>query len=269
MTPKKLRALVYAHYKKHGRHSLPWRKTRNPYCILVSEVMLQQTQVDRVLPYYRAFLRRYPTVEALAGAPLRDVLSAWQGLGYNRRAKMLHDAAKAVVLECDGRMPRTREALQSLPGVGPYTAGAVAAFAYNEDVLIIETNIRTVITHHLFEDRETVSDSEVLEALQKVTPLGDARTWYWALMDYGSFLKKSGIRINAKSAGYTKQAAFTGSNRQMRGALLRTLLEKPHTLQEIYRQFALEQRPQLIEQLRALMKEGLIEKHGRHYTLPA
>ena len=269
MTPQKLRALVQAHYRKHGRHTLPWRTTHNPYRILVSEVMLQQTQVDRVLPYYKSFLKRFPTVAALAKAPLSDVLQAWQGLGYNRRAKMLHEAAKAVVKEHGGRMPRTKEALEALPGVGPYTAGAVAAFAYNEDVLIIETNIRTVILHHLFDDREKVSDIEVLAALARATPKGSAREWYWALMDYGSYLKKNGVRINNKSTGYTKQSAFKGSSREVRGAILRTLLTAPRTKEALLKLFSIERSPQVVEQIDKLLLEGLIQKKGRFYTLPS
>jgi len=119
------RTTVWNHYRRHGRHTLPWRTTTNPYRILVSEVMLQQTQVERVIPYYKTFLRAFPTVQTLAQAPLSRVLTLWQGLGYNRRAKMLHEAAKQVVAQYGGRMPHDAEALETLRGVGPYTARAV------------------------------------------------------------------------------------------------------------------------------------------------
>ena len=150
MTPKKFKDTVWKYYREHGRSDLPWRKTTDPYRILVSEVMLQQTQVERVIPYYTRFLKKFPTVRALAKAPLSQVLIAWQGLGYNRRAKMLHEAAKEVVRGHGGLFPRTALELEKLPGVGPYTAHAVAAFAYNEDGICIETNIRTAVTHHFF-----------------------------------------------------------------------------------------------------------------------
>lgn len=147
MTAPQFRRLVWAHYKKHGRHELPWRKTHDPYRILVSEVMLQQTQVQRVQPYYREFLKQFPTARRLAEAPLSEVLKAWQGLGYNRRAKMLHAAAKEIAKH---GMPKTALELEKLPGVGPYTARAVATFAYDADEILIETNIRTVVFHHFF-----------------------------------------------------------------------------------------------------------------------
>jgi len=145
---KEIQKIVWAHYEKYGRHNLPWRKTRNPYRVLVSEIMLQQTQVARVIPKYKAFLKQFPTLESLSKAPLRDVLIAWQGLGYNRRAKALHALAELVVTAHKGRMPTMFEELIRLPGIGPYTAGAVCAFAYNTPVPILETNIRTILFHH-------------------------------------------------------------------------------------------------------------------------
>lgn len=267
MTLKKLRTLVFRYYKKHGRHTLPWRTMHNPYRILVSEVMLQQTQVERVIPYYKAFLMQFPTVRTLANAPLSDVLRVWQGLGYNRRAKMLHQAAKAIVENYGGKMPKTARELEGLPGVGPYTAKAVAAFAHNEDVILIETNIRTVVTHHLFPNQETVTDAEILEVLTKAYPNGRAREWYAALMDYGSYLKRSGVRINAKKRGYKKQSAFKGSTREVRGAILRALAQGPkRSLTQILGPARSEQ-VQL--QLGALIKEGLVEKKAGFYRLPS
>jgi len=265
MTPRKLRTLVLAHYRTHGRHVLPWRKTRDPYKILVSEMMLQQTQVDRVIPYYKSFLARFPNVRALSEAPLSAVLRAWQGLGYNRRAKLLHEAAKAVVGEHGGRFPKTAHELERLPGVGPYTAGAVAAFAYNEDTLLIETNIRTVVLHHSFPDAVSVSDSEIREVLRKAQPKDMAREWYWALMDYGSHLKRSGIRTNHRSKGYVTQGAFKGSSRQARGAILRTLAESPkRSLSDILGKERIEQ---VASELQKLMNEGLVEKYRGSYRL--
>jgi A/G-specific adenine glycosylase len=239
--------------------------TRDPYRILVSEVMLQQTQVERVIPYYHEFLKRFPDVRTLATASLSQVLRAWQGLGYNRRAKMLHQAAKAVMEKYEGRMPKRAEELRTLPGVGPYTAGAIAAFAYNEDVLLIETNIRTAVTHHFFPDWEVVSDAEVLEALKKAYPKGEARMWYAALMDYGSHLKRSGIRINHKRKGHVTQTAFRGSNREARGAILRALAEGPKRSLESLLDG--ERQEQLAVQLQKLVEEGLVEKKRGVYRL--
>ena len=218
-----LKRAVWAHYKRAGRHDLPWRQTVDPYRILVSELMLQQTQVARVIPKYLVFLARFPTIDTLAQTPLREVLIVWQGLGYNRRAKMLHEAAQVVVHEHAGQMPRTYDALLRLPGVGPYTARAVCAFAYNESGAMVETNIRTVLFHHLYPTRADVSDAELYRLIDTLCPAGRAREWYWALMDYGAHLKAHGVRLNHKSKHYTKQSKFEGSDRQLRGAILRAM----------------------------------------------
>ena len=228
--------------------------------------MLQQTQVERVIPYYKNFLARFPTVNALAKAPLRDVLLAWQGLGYNRRAKLLHEAAKAVQKEHGGKLPKDAATLETLPGIGPYTARAVAAFAHNTDSIFIETNIRTVVTHHFFADRDQVSDKEVLEVLKQAYPDGRAREWYAALMDYGSHLKRSGIRINTKAKGYTKQSKFEGSNRQARGAILRALLVSPKTKRALIGLLP-EREAQLEAALAALIQEGVVTRTGRTFSL--
>ena len=217
--------MVYAHFKKAGR-KFPWRSTRDPYKILVSEVMLQQTQVKRVLVFYAEFMRHFPTVHVLAKAPLADVLRAWQGLGYNRRAKLLRDAAKLLVEQYGGKFPKNEQFLEGLPGIGPYTARAVMAFAFNKPVVFIETNIRTVFLHHFFKNRTTISDSEILPYMVKMLDKKNPRKWYSALMDYGASLKKFGVRLNAKSAHYTKQSKFEGSIRQLRGRILKMALEK-------------------------------------------
>src|SRR6056297_2075654 len=152
---------VKNYYDQQGRQHLPWRKTTNPYRILVSEVMLQQTQVDRVIPKYQAFIRVFPNAKRLAAATLGDVLTLWQGLGYNRRAKLLWQCAQVITSERRGRWSKTYTELQQLPGVGPYTAAAVLAFAYNEAVPLIETNVRTVYLHHFFADDTDVTDAEI------------------------------------------------------------------------------------------------------------
>lgn len=267
MTPARFRKLVYTFYEQHGRHTLPWRKTHDPYKVLVSEIMLQQTQVERVIPFYRAFLYEFPTVRALAGAPLSAVLIRWQGLGYNRRAKMLHEAAKKIVADFGGKLPTAPEALETLPGIGHYTARAVAAFAHNTDVVFVETNLRTVVMHHFFADQEKVSDAEILAVLTRMYPKGDARRWYAALMDYGTHLKRSGVRTNAKSTQYTKQKAFAGSAREARGAILRALASGAKTTTALTKLVPAERKEQLMEQLHKLTQEGFIQKTGRIHQL--
>jgi A/G-specific adenine glycosylase len=259
---------VWKHYEAAGRHDLPWRRTRDPYTILVSEVMLQQTQVERVKGYYTRFLEAFPTVEALASAPLAQVLTLWQGLGYNRRAKMLHQAAQVVSNEHRGRFPKTVAALEALPGVGHYTARAVAAFAYNQDVALIETNIRTAFTHHFYPGDTKVSDRELMPLIERTLPKGEARTWYAALMDYGSFLKRSGVRINARATGYTRQSAFKGSSREARGAVLKALSKQPEKEQYLLGILGPERVEQVERALATLVKDGMVERTGSRYRLP-
>ena len=271
MSYTSFRSLVWKFYKEHGRHELPWRKTHDPYKILVSEIMLQQTQVDRVIPFYKNFLKRFPSVYVLAKAPLSEVLIAWQGLGYNRRAKMLHLAAKEVVQKYKGKFPKTVEKLESLPGIGPYTARAVAAFAHNQDVTLIETNVRTVVTHHFFDDKKQVDDTEILAVLAKVKPKftseKGSREWNAALMDYGSYLKRSGVRINSKSKTYTKQSKFTGSDREARGAILRALSKESQTKAKLLAILGSDRKAQVDTQLQKLLSENLIQKSNREFRL--
>ncbi|MHB8710191.1 MAG: HhH-GPD family protein [Minisyncoccota bacterium] len=267
MTPEKFRALVWRFYRAHGRHDLPWRRTRDPYRILVSEVMLQQTQVERVTPFYTEFIKRFPTPQKLAVAPLSEALKAWQGLGYNRRAKMLHEAARDVVARYGGKLPRSVAELESLPGIGPYTARAVAAFAYNEDVTVVETNIRTVVLHHFFLKNKKVSDIEIEKILKKILPKGKSRAWYNALMDYGAYLKRSGISHNARSTKYVKQSKFAGSLREARGALLRELARGRVSHTRLRALFGVSRSVQMHAALRALQREGLVKRVGGNYAL--
>ena len=257
--------IVWNYYRRHGRHHLPWRKTQNPYRILVSEMMLQQTQVDRVIPFYGAFLKQFPTPGLLAKASLARVLVAWQGLGYNRRAKMLHQAAKDIV---KNGMPKTAAGLHQLPGVGPYTAAAVAAFAYNQDVVFVETNIRTAIIQQFFKRKTNISDTEILLILEKLLPKGRGREWNLALMDYGAHLKKSGVKLNPASKHYSKQSPFTGSQREARGAILHALASGPHTKAKLEKLLGAERLEQMRKARKTLMQEGLVHKHGGRFILP-
>lgn len=264
MSSTNFKRIVWNFYHTHGRHDLPWRTTRNPYRILVSEIMLQQTQVDRVLPFYKDFIKKFPTAKKLAAAPLSDVLKSWQGLGYNRRAKMLHAAAKEIAIR---RMPCTVVELEKLSGVGPYTARALAAFAYNQDVILVETNIRTAIIHHFFSAREKVSDTEIEEILTYVLPKGRAREWYSALMDYGAHLKRSGVSQNARSRHYTKQSKFVGSLREARGALIRELAGGNASRSTLTKLLGEGRREQMVHALDALCAEGLVRMRNRRYAL--
>ena len=227
---------VWEYYCEHGRHDLPWRQSLSdgrfdPYRILVSELMLQQTQVQRVMPKYAAFLQQFPTVHQLAQAELGAVLRAWSGLGYNRRAKYLHEAARVISRQTD--FPRTQVALTSLPGVGVNTAGAILAYAYNKPVVFIETNIRTVYIHHFFQDQQGIADSAVREVLHQTVDTEHPREWYWALMDYGSHLKREVGNLNMLSNTYAKQSKFEGSRRQIRGKILRVLGKQSLTQTEL------------------------------------
>lgn len=261
-------ATVLSYHKDYGRHTLPWRQTTNPYRIVVSELMLQQTQVDRVIPKYRAFIKTFPTAKALAAASLSEVLQLWQGLGYNRRAKLLHECVKIITAEHRGRWPKTRAGLERLPGIGPYTAGAVLAFAYNEAVPLIETNVRTVYLHHWFAGQTDVADTEILARVAKHLPAVEARIWYAALMDYGTHLKKVHGNPNSRAKAYTKQSTFAGSDRQIRGAIIRILATTPATRAKLLKLLTQFEDIRIDAQLAKLLKEGMVTKTKQTYTLP-
>ena len=220
---KKFQAAIYQHYKAHKR-SMPWRQTRNPYHILVSEIMLQQTQVERVLGKYGSFLEKFPDVASLAQAPWPEVLAVWQGLGYNRRALSLKRLAQRVAEDWEGELPRSAEGLRSLPGIGPATAGALRAFAFEEPVAFIETNIRRVFLHFFFPGQEEVTDREILPLVEETLDRERVRDWYYALMDFGAAMKAAGPNPNRRSAHYARQSPFGGSNREVRSLILQALL---------------------------------------------
>ena len=261
-------ATVWQFYDQHGRHTLPWRHTTDPYKILVSEMMLQQTQVDRVLSKYQHFLEQFPQVSALAVAPLASVLRQWQGLGYNRRARFLHETAKRLVQESEGVFPKCREALMTLPGIGPYTAAAVTVFAYNAPVCLVETNVRQVYLHHFFKTDALVSDEDILALVKKTLPEENFREWFWALMDYGSTLKRQYGNRNVQSKQYTKQTVFKDSNRQIRGLIIKTLsVGGGQTVHSIQKQLPTHVQSRVRAQLQALTTEGLISSSKHKYYL--
>lgn len=212
---------------------MPWRDDTQPYYVLVSEIMLQQTQVDRVIPKFQAFIRAFPTINDLAATDLSEVLKLWSGLGYNRRAKFLYEAAKMVQRDFGGSIPKNCDELMRLPGVGVNTAGAIMTYSYNVPVVFIETNIRTVYFHHFFQDDEMVSDAALRELVEETIDQEHPREWYWAIMDYGSFLKRQGVSLLDKSKHYKKQSPLKGSVREIRGQILKQLSTNDATLEEL------------------------------------
>ncbi len=217
------RGLIYQHSQEHYR-DLPWRRTTDPYRILVSEIMLQQTQVERVLQWYDRFLAAFPDLFTLARASSEEILRAWQGLGYNRRALALKRLAGRVCEEFGGRIPDDAEVLKTLPGVGPATAGALAAFAFNRPAVFLETNIRRVFLHHFFPHAAGVEDRQLLPLVAQTLDAGRPRTWYYALMDFGASLKSGIANANRRSAHYRRQPRFENSDRQIRSRILQALL---------------------------------------------
>ncbi len=200
---------------------LPWRYIEDAWAIFISEIMLQQTQVDRVIPYWTLFYKRWPNPNALAKANLAEVLEAWAGLGYNRRARFLLEAAKKILSDFNGEVTQSEEELKTLPGVGPYTAAAVACFAFGAPRVLIETNIRAVFLHFFFQGRDNVHDNEILPLIGESLWAEDPRTWNYALMDYGWKLKKLVRNPSRRSKHYNRQSPFEGSHRQLRGEVLR------------------------------------------------
>ncbi len=260
---------VYDFYRAHKRDYLPWRQTFHPYDVLVSELMLQQTQVGRVIPKYEAFMARFPTIETIAEASLSDILQLWQGLGYNRRAQLLHTCAQIVCKEYSGTLPDERSLLESLPGIGPYTAGAIMVFAYNKPEVVIETNIRTVYIHHFFADQRMISDEELRPIILRTIDYENPRDWYAALMDYGSHIKQTVGNNIARSRTYQKQSPFKGSVREVRGAMMRALSQQSDisisSLRRILSSFDDERYQKAFE---SLLHEGLIVQSGSRLHLP-
>ncbi len=267
-------------YYRIRKRDLPWRHTKDPYKILVSEVMLQQTQVARVSEKYREFLGAYPTIRDLAKAPLANVLRVWQGLGYNRRAVALKRLAEEVVVKHQGKIPLDFESLTALPGVGRSTAGAVTVFAADVPVVLIETNIRRVFIHFFFSPKQysnilknvgmssSISDAEILPLVEKTLPKKNVREWYWALMDYGAMLGADKLpNPNRRSMHYTRQSTFQGSNRQLRGQILKFLLdEKVLSARQLQQKTAVAA-ARLQHALNQLVREGFLVKTGGRYAL--
>lgn len=233
------RSGVLRHFSEEGR-DFPWRRTRDPWLILTSEIMLQQTRIETVLAKWDSWISAYPTPAALSAAPLSEMLACWKGLGYNRRALALRNAAVRIVRDHGGSVPEGEEDLRSLPGVGPYTARAVRAFAFGLPGIVIETNIRAVFLFYFFPDRDRVADRDLEPYVDAVLDRDDPRTWYYALMDYGAALKKREPNPGRRSASYVRQSPFEGSRRQVRSAVLHTLSARGPLAQADLREAAAE-----------------------------
>lgn len=240
--------LVWDYFRANGRN-MPWRENTEPYHVVVSELMLQQTQVERVVPKFKQFIVRFPDVQTLARAPFSAVLTEWVGLGYNRRAQYLHRLAQDVVDRFNGSFPPTYAQLVSLPGIGPNTAGAVLNYAFDQPAVFIETNIRTVFIHHFFADAEMVDDKDIRVLVETTLDREHPREWFWALMDYGTYLKKTAGNNIVRSRHYKKQSRFEGSLRQVRGRVVALLAQAPRSSAELDEHIADARLPAVLQQM--------------------
>lgn len=258
--------VILGYYSMHGR-KLAWRYSEDPYSIVVSEIMLQQTQVERVMYKYEQFMAAFPKLEDLACASVADVLAAWQGLGYNRRALSLHLFAQRVQEEHKGKIPQDPAVLTTFKGIGKATAASICAFAFNSPTIFIETNIRSVYIHYFFPESIEIKDDQLLPLIEQTVDLRNPRAWYYALMDYGVMLKKNHPNPNRKSAHYVVQSKFEGSDRQVRGLILKLLVERSLIAKEEF--FAcIERDPErTIALLNALEKEGFVQEDRGFYRL--
>lgn len=268
-----LRKRIWNWHRTHAP-TLPWRRTENPYHIFISEVMLQQTQIPRVLQKYPEFLSTFPTITSLAKAPLHRVLSVWQGMGYNRRGLYLQKAAQQILELHNGNIPKDVSTLDALPGIGPYSAHAIACFAYGKCKPFIETNIRRAIIQEFFPKKENVSDVDILAVLQAIQPMKNRHEWYWALMDYGREALKHLPNANRKSKHYAKQSKFEGSTRYVRAKILSYLLEnKKATTEELHASLKKDRflantiEENIVQTLATLHKEKLVRKSGRFFRI--
>lgn len=239
---------------------MPWRADTRPYYVLVSELMLQQTQVSRVVPKFLAFIERFPDEQALASANLSEVLQLWQGLGYNRRAKFLHEAARKIVREFGGVFPGDEADILALPGVGKNTAGAILVYAFNQPSVYVETNVRTVYIHHFFADDFAVDDKQISSLVEATIDRENPRLFYQNIMDYGSWLKSQGVRNNAQSRHYKKQSPLKGSVREVRGQIVRELASQQATESQLRRTLHADER--FAVALEGLVRDGLVAKRG-------
>ncbi len=282
--PIEIQRLILAWYSQNKR-TLPWRSTKDMYHIVVSELMLQQTQVDRVIPKYHAFLKRFPTIYDLARASAAEVIDEWAGLGYNRRALYLHQFAQTVMKAHNGIIPQEREQLLELPGIGPYTSQAIRCFGFGKDVPVVDINIKRIYSRLFFKGEG--SENELQNVAREIVPTGNGVAWNNALMDFGSLICEDKPRCDicpltahcsAYKAGtpekYVKpktQSKFIGSNRYYRSMIIKALRKNNFTLplKKIKKLKPNDKSEEWFEAVIAgLEKEGLIIKKNGMLSLP-
>lgn len=261
---KAFQDFIYSFYNRKKRN-FPFRENVTPYKVVVSEIMLQQTQANRVAEKFLEFIKKFPDFKSLAEASVEEVLSAWQGLGYNRRAIALKKIGECIMSEFNGDVPKDLKTLISLPQIGHNTASSILCFSYNIPTYFIETNIRRVYLYFFFPGRSQIDDKEIMEIVKISVDEDNPRDWYYALMDFGTMLKKTHPELNKKSAHYRKQSKFDGSTRQVRGKVLKLLLEKPISTKEIIDKLNYEEK-KVLEILNTLKEEGFIqEEHDKFF----
>ncbi|MBE6350004.1 MAG: A/G-specific adenine glycosylase [Spirochaetaceae bacterium] len=262
---------ILDYYKENGR-KFSWRETDNPYEIYISEIMLQQTQTDRVEKKYSEWLSVFPSVASVAKSSLGKVLEYWNGLGYNRRAVHIFETCKIITKDYGGIFPTDRDVLISLPGIGEYTSGAISTFSTNKPQIFIETNIRSVFIFFFFNEilqsqSRKIHDNEIFPLIEKTLYVENPRMWYYALMDYGALLKAKTKNPSRQSAHYAKQSVFKGSNRQARGAIIRALTKKNIcALDEIEKEEKISY-DLLVKAAESLLAEGLIVKEDDSFKI--
>lgn len=273
LSQKKINAFqdtVYSFYKTNKRN-LPWRfgykHPVTPFMVFVSEIMLQQTQVDRVIPKFNVFIKKFPSFKAVSLAKTKEILSLWSGLGYNRRALYLKETCTRIYERYNAVVPKETVLLLDLPGVGPYTASALKVFIYNLPEVCIETNIRSAYIEYFFKTEKSVTDRELCSFIEMTLDVKNPREWYYALMDYGSFIKRQNQNPSRKSKGYKLQSKFKNSQRFFRGAIIKLLLADQLTEKDISSQFSGAHRKSIQKALEDLTKESFLVKIKNKYQI--
>lgn len=260
---------IIQHYYGQKRRPFAWRDQISSYRVVVSEIMLQQTQTDRVVPKFEQFVAQFPDFESLAKADFAEVLKYWKGLGYNRRAMALQKIAQLVVAQHNGILPSSPEILETFPGIGKATARSIVAFAFNSPTVFIETNIRTVFIYFFFQDRTDVHDKELEPLIAQTVDPVNPREWYYALMDYGVMLKKTVGNLSRKSSHYAKQSKFEGSDRQIRGKILQLLLDHRTVAQDQVALLLEKDQQRVAKILHDLVSEGFVMSNNDLLSLAA
>ena len=262
---KSFQDFIYSFYQRNKR-SFPFRENITPYKVVVSEIMLQQTQTKRVSEKFLEFIEKFPDFTSLALASVDQLLSVWQGLGYNRRALALKQIAQKIISDYGGKVPKDLKSLEALPQIGHNTASSILAFAYNLPTYFIETNIRRVYIYFFFPGRSNIDDKEIMDIVNISVDENNPRDWYYALMDFGVMLKKTHPELHKRSAHYRKQSKFNGSIRQVRGKILKLLLKTPLSRREINDKLKYDER-KIGKILNSLLKEGFIQKEQDTFSI--